>query len=602
MSELSTKRHSLSHIMSQAIAATFPDLTILRGVGPAIDNGFYQDYDFGDFQLTEAHLKDIEKKMKHILKQNQLFVQSFLTLEEARAKFAGDKYKLELIADLAAEGETQFGVYTNTLQNGTVTYDDLCAGPHVEKTAELDENAFQLDRIAGAYWRGSEKNKMLTRIYGLAFETKEELDAYIHAREEAKKRDHRTLGSAMELFTIVDEVGAGLPLYLPRGAKLRQILERYMTQEAEKANYQYVYTPHIGKSDLFRKSWHLDHYADGMYAPINMVNLRGEGAVDGKAEQFYLKPMNCPMHHYIYMHKPRSYKDLPLKLMEYGTVYRYEESGVLSGLIRVRGFTQNDAHVYCMRSQLYEVISEALARFIRAYEDLGVVDYKIRFSLPDFENNREKYWEETQEWKDSIVAMREVLDKLGVDYYDAPNEAAFYGPKIDIQVKNVNGKEDTLSTIQVDFSIAPKFGITYIDTDGTEKIPAIIHMALMGSIERFMAFIIEMNAGRFPFWVAPEQIRILTVIDAVLPYVQEIESILKETYLMKPLRFNTVRYGIDDKAETLGKKIRKAETDKVPLIIVVGEKDMNERTVSLRMHNEEKTISLDELKSFIEGL
>jgi threonyl-tRNA synthetase len=318
-----------------------------------------------------------------------------------------------------------------------------------------------------------------------------------------------------------------------------------MLQQAEKAGYQYVYTPNIAKSDLFAKSGHLDHYRDGMFAPINMVNLNGEGEVDGKVEQFYLKPMNCPMHHMIYLNKPKSYRDLPYRLMEYGTVYRYEESGVLSGLIRVRGFTQNDAHVYCTRKQLFEVISEALDRFIRAYKVLGIKDYKIRFSLPDFENNTEKYGEETQEWKDAIGAMKSVLDELKVDYYEAPNEAAFYGPKIDIQVKNVNGKEDSLSTIQVDYSIAPKFGITYTDNEDTKQVPAIIHMALMGSIDRFMAFLIEMNGGRFPFWVAPEQIRILTVSDAVFPYLTEVESILQDTYLMKPYRFNEIRYEVD---------------------------------------------------------
>lgn len=342
-----------------------------------------------------------------------------------------------------------------------------------------------------------------------------------------------------------------------------------MLQEAEDAEYKYVYTPHIAKSDLFAKSGHLSHYADGMFAPINMVNLKGEGAVDGKIEQFYLKPMNCPMHHMIYLNRPRSYRELPYALMEYGTVYRYEESGTLSGLIRVRGFTQNDAHVYCMKSQLFEVISEALARFIRAYENLGIHGYKIRFSLPDFENNVEKYGEETQEWRDAISAMRSVLDELKVEYYEAANEAAFYGPKIDIQAKNVNGKEDSLSTIQVDFSIAPKFGITYIDSDGKENIPAIIHMALMGSVDRFMAFLIEMNAGRFPFWVAPEQIRILTVNDSVIPYVKEVEKILRQTVLMRPLRYNEIRFTRDDRSESLNKKIRQAETDKIPMIIVL---------------------------------
>ena len=338
-------------------------------IGPDIDTGLYYDFDFGDFALLESHLKEIEKKMKNIIKQNQKFVSAPKSVADARVylESVGESYKLEMLEDLAARGETEIGFYENYAQNGTLAFVDMCAGPHVEKTLDIDENSFKVDKLAGAYWRGDSSKKMLTRVYVLAFDTREELDTHCKMLEEAKKRDHRILGASMELFTVVNEVGAGLPLYLPRGAKLRQTLERYMLTEAEKAGYQYVYTPHIGKSDLFKKSGHLDHYADGMFAPINMVNLKGEGAEDGKVEQFYLKPMNCPMHHQIYLHKPRSYRDLPYRLMEYGTVYRYEESGALTGLIRVRGFTQNDAHVYCMRSQLFEVISEALARFLRAY-------------------------------------------------------------------------------------------------------------------------------------------------------------------------------------------------------------------------------------------
>lgn len=452
--------------MAQAIKSIHGP-SVKMATGPDTDTGFFYDFDFGDKSLTEADLKDIEKKMKNIIKQNQKFERSALSLADARKYLfeQGEIYKLELVDELAAQGETTIGFYKNIDQQGKEAFVDMCAGPHVEKTSQIDENAFTIERMAGAYWKGNAENKMLTRIYGIAFDTREDLENYRKMREEAKKRDHRVLGAQMDLFTVVDEVGAGLPIYLPRGAKLRQLLERYMIQEAEKAGYQYVYTPHIGKADLFAKSGHLSHYRDGMFAPIKMMNLNGEGVVEGKVEEFYLKPMNCPMHHQVYLHKPRSYRELPYRVMEYGTVYRYEESGTLTGLIRVRGFTQNDAHVYCQRNQLYEVISEALSRFLRAYEFLGIKDYKIRFSLPDFVNNREKYGEETQEWRDAIAAMREVLTELKVDYYEAINEAAFYGPKIDIQVRNVNGKEDSLSTIQVDYSIAPKFGITYKDSE-----------------------------------------------------------------------------------------------------------------------------------------
>ncbi|NUJ97645.1 threonine--tRNA ligase [Candidatus Gracilibacteria bacterium] len=633
------KRHSLAHILAQAVKEIYPNVKI--AIGPSIENGFYYDFDFGGEEFKEENLKEVEKRMKKIIQQNQDFRKFEVDYDLAKKILTamGEEFKIDIIDKIqnndfknkekisgkitfylnVAKGKSENylhiqenlkkgiegkSVYSFDEMDGdqvkNLKFIDMCTGPHVENTREIDANSFKLTKLAGAYWMGDSKNKMLTRIYGLAFDTREELDAYVKQMEEAKKRDHRVLGASMEIFMIDEEVGAGLPLYLPYGAKLRQILEQYMIQEAEKAGYQYVYTPHIAKSDLFSHSGHLDHYKDGMYAPMKMMNLNGEGVIDGQVDEFYLKPMNCPMHHKIYLHKPRSYKELPYKLMEYGTVYRYEESGVLSGLIRVRGFTQNDAHVYCMRSQLFEVISEALSRFIRAYEVLGIKDYKIRFSLPDFENNKEKYGEETVEWRDAIRAMKEVLDKIGVEYYEAPNEAAFYGPKIDIQVRNVNGKEDSLSTIQVDYSIAPKFGITYKNSEGEDEIPAIIHMALMGSIDRFMAFLIEMNGGRFPFWVAPEQIRILTVVDNVAPYVEEIQSVLDETYLMKPYKFNEIRYSIDDKQDSLGKKIRKAEMLKVPMIFVIGEQDMNDKTISIRIKNEETKIKFDELKKYIE--
>lgn len=591
-------RHSASHVLAQAVLALFPDAEL--GTGPATEDGFYYDFRLPR-AITPEDLPELEKKMKHILKQKQEFTHEDLSIPEAKKKLEGmgQPLKIELIEKWEQAG---------TIQNDSVSFHsngpftDLCEGGHVRHTGEI--GAVKLTHFSAAYWQGDEaRGIQMQRIYGVAFATQAELEEWQRLREEAKKRDHRVLGAQLELFTVVDEVGAGLPIYLPRGAKLRQVLERYMTQEAEAVGYQYVYTPHIAKSDLFARSGHLSHYRDGMYAPISMVNLKGEGAEAGKpAEQFYLKPMNCPMHHQVYLHRPRSYRDLPYRVMEYGTVYRYEESGVLAGLIRVRGFTQNDAHVYCARSQLFEVISEAVGRFLRAYEVLGIRDYKLRFSLPDFQNNKEKYGEETQEWRDAIAAMRTVLDTLGVDYYDGVNEAAFYGPKIDFQVRNVNGKEDTLSTIQVDFSIAEKFGITYTDSDGSDQIPAIIHMALMGSIDRFMAFLIEMNAGRFPFWVAPEQVRVLTVTDAAEPYAREVAAVLRDTVLMQPLRYNELRFTTDARSESLGKKIRQAETDKIPVMLIVGEKDAAARQVSVRSRDHETAIALDDLRAYLQSI
>jgi threonyl-tRNA synthetase len=491
-------------------------------------------------------------------------------------------------------------------KTGEILFEDLCKGPHIQDISELKNIGFKLDKFSGSYWRGDQaRNIQMQRIYALVYSSPEDLEKFINDREEAKKRDHRILGQQLEIYTISDDVGAGLPIYLPNGAIIRQLLEKYCYQEAQKSGYQYVYTPHIGKSDLFAKSGHLDHYADGMYAPIDMVNLKGEGVLEGgKTEKFYLKPMNCPMHHQVYLNRPRSYKELPYRLYEYGTVYRYEESGTLTGMIRVRGFTQNDAHVYCQTNQLKEVIEEALNRMIKTYKDVGIGEYKIRFSLPDFLNEKEKFGEETEEWINSVSAMRQALDELGVDYYEAVGEAAFYGPKIDIQVKNVNGKEDSLSTIQVDYSIAPKFGITFTNSQGQDEVPAIIHMALMGSVDRFMAFMLEMTGGRLPFWLAPAQVKILTVNnqEIVMDYVDKIKSVLADIVLMKPLKYNELRFEVDDRNESLGKKIREAETQKIPVILIVGPKDIESGQVSVRAQNGEEKVSLDGLKNYLESI
>lgn len=607
---LDTKRHTGAHILATAIFDMFPDAQF--GVGPTTENGFYYDVLLPRTLIPED-LEILQDKMKDIIKQNFSVEKSEMDIEEAINHFkkAGQILKVELLADLKNHGTTNASeIYgDNTKLNEEISsvsvykinnFVDLCRGPHIESTGQIDINSFKLDKISGAYFRGDAKRQSLQRIYGLMFNNKKELSEFINNREEAKKRDHRTLGQQLEVFMISEDVGSGLPLYLPNGAIIRQLLEKYCYQEAKKSGYQYVYTPHIAKSDLFSKSGHLDHYAESMFAPIDMTNLKGDGKDEnGQSEKFYLKPMNCPMHHQIYLNKPRSYRDLPYRLYEYGTVYRYEESGTLTGMIRVRGFTQNDAHVYCETNQLKDVIEEALTRFTKAYNDIGIKDYKIRFSLPDFINDKEKYGNETQEWRDSITAMKQALDDLNVDYYEAIGEAAFYGPKIDIQVQNVNGKEDSLSTIQVDYSIAPKFGITYINDQGIESTPAIIHMALMGSIDRFMAFMLEMTAGRLPFWIAPTQIKILTINDKVTDYVDRIKEVLDETVLVKPLKYNEIRYEIDNRSESLGKKIREAELEKIPVIMIVGPKDMELNQVSVRTQSGEQKIQLDKLADFL---
>ena len=615
--DLDRKRHSLAHLMAAAVGRMFPEAQF--GVGPVIETGCYYDFVLPRTLIPED-LELIENDMRELMKLNLVFKTQEIELADAITLFTklNQPLKVELLQDLATRGTTSmsaeergdFGddlkITLYRLENedtGEDLFVDLCKGPHVEHVRELRGLGFSLDKFSGSYWRGDQdRNIQMQRIYALGFGDKKELKKYISDREEAKKRDHRKLGQELGIFMVSDEVGAGLPLYLPNGATVRQLLEKYCYQEAKKSRYQYVYTPHIGKSDLFAKSGHLDHYADGMYSPIDMTNLKGEGRDEhGSSEKFYLKPMNCPMHHQIYLHQPRSYRDLPFRLYEYGTVYRYEESGTLNGLIRVRGFTQNDAHVYCQRTQLKEVIGEAITRFTQAYRDIGISDYTIRFSLPDFVNDQEKFGEETQEWRDAVSAMRQALDELGIDYYDAVGEAAFYGPKIDIQVRNVNGKEDSLSTIQVDYSIAPKFGITFTNDQGEAETPAIIHMALMGSVDRFMAFMLEMTAGRLPFWLAPEQVRILTVNDSeeVMEYVSKVQAVLNDVVLMKPLKYNEIRHTVDTSSESLGKKIRTATQDKIPVMLIVGPKDIEAGEVSVRTQAGEEKVALNALADYL---
>ena len=577
MSELSTKRHSLSHIMSQAIAATFPDLTILRGVGPAIDNGFYQDYDFGDFQLTEAHLKDIEKKMKHILKQNQLFVQSFLTLEEARAKFAGDKYKLELIADLAAEGETQFGVYTNTLQNGTVTYDDLCAGPHVEKTAEIDENSFKLERIAGAYWRGDEKNKMLTRVYGVAFETKEELDAYLKQQEEAKKRDHRILGQKLNLFTVSNLVGSGLPLLKPNGMIIRKEIEDYLWSLHKNHGYQRVWTPHIAKIDLYETSGHAAKFGHELF------RVKG-----GHGEDFCMKPMNCPHHMQIFADNQWSYRDMPIRYFEPATVYRDEKPGQLSGLTRVRAITQDDGHLFLRVSQIKQEVGTIVSIIKEFYTTLGMVeDYWVSLSVSD-PATPDKYLGGKDVWETAESSLEEAAKQFDLPYKRIEGEAAFYGPKLDFMFKDAIGRQWQLATIQLDFNLPNRFDLSYVNEQGEKERPVVIHRAISGSLERFMGVMIEHFAWVFPLWLAPRQAIVVPVGEKFNDYAEKVLKSLKDAGIRAEGDFST---------DGLNKKVRNAEQAHINYILVVGEKEEANNGVAVRNYKtkEQTEVTLNQL-------
>ncbi len=562
MSELSTKRHSLSHIMSQAIAATFPDITILRGVGPAIDNGFYQDYDFGDFQLTESHLKDIEKKMKHILKQNQLFVQSFLTLEEARAKYGHDKYKIELIDDLARDGETQFGVYTNTLQNGTETYNDLCAGPHVEKTAEIDENSFKLERIAGAYWRGDEKNKMLTRVYGVAFENKEELDAYIKQQEEAKKRDHRILGQKLNLFTVSNLVGSGLPLLKPNGMIIRKEIEDYLWSLHRDHGYQRVWTPHIAKIDLYETSGHAAKFGHELF------RVKG-----GHGEDFCMKPMNCPHHMQIFADNQWSYRDMPIRYFEPATVYRDEKPGQLSWLTRVRAITQDDGHLFLRVSQIKQEVGTIVSIIKEFYTTLGMVeDYWVSLSVSD-PATPEKYLGGKEIWETAESSLEEAAKQFDLPYKRIEGEAAFYGPKLDFMFKDAIGRQWQLATIQLDFNLPNRFDLSYVNEQGEKERPVVIHRAISGSLERFMGVMIEHFAGIFPLWLAPRQAIVVPVGEKFNDYAEKVLKSLKETGIRAEGDFST---------DGLNKKVRNAEQAHINYILVVGEKEEANNGVAVR--------------------
>ena len=576
MSDLSTKRHSLSHIMSQAITATFPDLTILRGVGPAIDNGFYQDYDFGDFPLTEEHLKEIEKKMKHILKQNQLFVQSFLTLDEAKAKFAGDPYKIELIEDLARDGETQFGVYTNTLQNGTLTYDDLCAGPHVEKTSELDENSFKLDRIAGAYWRGDEKKKMLTRIYGVAFENREELDAYVKQQEEAKKRDHRILGAKLNLFTVSPLVGSGLPMLKPNGMIIRKEIEDYIWSLHKNHGYQRVWTPHIAKIDLYEASGHAAKFGNELF------RVKG-----GHGEDFCMKPMNCPHHMQIFADNQWSYRDMPIRYFEPATVYRDEKPGQLSGLTRVRAITQDDGHLFLRVAQIKQEVGIIVSIIKEFYTTLGMVDdYWVSLSVSD-PATPEKYLGTRQIWETAESSLEEAAKQFELPYKRIEGEAAFYGPKLDFMFKDAIGRQWQLATIQLDFNLPERFDLSYINEAGEKERPVVIHRAISGSLERFMGVMIEHFAGVFPLWLAPRQVIVVPVGEKFNDYAEKV---------LKSLKDADIRAEIDLSTDGLNKKVRNAEQSRINYILVVGEKEETEKSVAVRNYKtkEQTEVTLQE--------
>lgn len=576
-------RHSLSHLMSMAVERTYPGAGL--GVGPAVDDGFYQDYDL-DQVINPEVLPKLEKIMKDLIKQNLKFEQHDVSFDEAYEFYKNDPYKTEMIDELKAKGETKVSFYRSG------DFDNLCAGPHVASTAEINPEAFKLTRVSGAYWRGDEKNKMLQRIYGVAFATREELDQYLENLEQAKQRDHRKLGKELELYFIDDEmVGKGLIMWTPNGTIIRDKIEALARQKEHDYGYKRVVTPHIAKEQLYLRSGHLPYYKEDMYPAMEMD--------DGT---YYLKAMNCPHHHRIFQSKARSYKELPLRIAEYGTCYRNELSGTLAGLLRVRALTMNDAHIYCTKDQIKQEFISVL-RLTREYFDIfGLNNYWFRLSKWS-PNHTEKYINEPENWEYAENIIREALVEEGVEFQEVDDEAAFYGPKVDIQFKSVIGREETMSTVQLDFAAKTRFGFDYDDAAGNKGNDIfVIHRAPLSVHERFLAFLIENYAGWFPFWLAPEQVRILTVNDTVMDYVSQIEDVLKDVVLMKPLKYNELRYSTDLRNESLGKKIREATNWKVPVQLIVGPKDKDASEVSVRTQNGEEKVKLGDLVAYLQNI
>lgn len=552
----STFWHSSSHLMAEALEQLFPGIKF--GIGPSIETGFYYDVDSGVRQLTESDLKQIEEKMLELAREKQTFVRREVSKEEAMATYTqkGDEYKCELISDLE-DGTISF--YTN----GTFT--DLCRGPHLADTSVI--KAVKLTSIAGAYWRGNENNKMLTRIYGVTFPQKKLLDEYLVMLEEAKKRDHRKVGKELELFAFSQRVGQGLPLWLPKGAMLRERLENFLKVLQKKHGYLPVITPHIGQKELYVTSGHYAKYGKDSFQPIHTPQ---------EGEEFLLKPMNCPHHCEIYKTKPRSYKDMPLRLAEFGTVYRYEQSGELHGLTRVRGFTQDDAHIFCRPDQLKEEFIKVIDIVLYIFRTLDFKDYTAQISLRDPEN-REKYIGSDENWDKAEKAIIEAASEKGLNTVVELGEAAFYGPKLDFMVKDAIGRKWQLGTIQVDYNLPERFELEYVGADDKKHRPVMIHRAPFGSMERFVAVLIEHTGGKFPLWLTPEQAVILPISEKYNDYAKKVVEFLNN---------NDIRASIDDRNETIGKKIRENELKRVPFLLIVGEKEMDANMVSVRVQGE----------------
>ncbi len=555
-------RHSMSHVMAQAVMEMFPDAKI--AIGPAIENGFYYDFDLPRSLKTED-LEKIEERMREIIKGKHDFIKRVISREEALELFKDQPFKLELINELSENEE--ISTYTQD------TFTDLCRGPHVKNTSELNPQAFKLLSVAGAYWRGDEKNPMLQRIYGTAWETPKELRSYLNHLKEVEKRDHRKLGKELDLFSTHEEAGAGLIYWHPKGGRIRAIIEDFWRREHFKNGYDILYTPHIGKSWLWETSGHLSFYSENMYSPIEIDNVN-----------YYIKPMNCPFHILIYKSRMRSYRELPLRWAELGTVYRYERSGVLHGLLRVRGFTQDDAHIICSPDQIEDEILEVLRFSMKIWEAFGFKDIRAYLATKP-----EKSVGSDEDWEKAIESLRKAVEKEGLEYVIDEGGGAFYGPKIDLKIKDALGREWQMTTIQFDFNLPERFDMTFVDKDGKEKRPFMVHRALLGSLERFFGVLIEHYGGAFPLWLSPVQVKIVPVAESFYDYAERIFKILRE---------QDIRVELDLSDNRMNAKIRNAQNEKIPYMLILGEKEMEGEVVSLRTRTGDKK-NLIKIEDFI---
>lgn len=573
---LNKLRHSSAHLLAAAVKQLWPGTH--NAIGPAIENGFYQDFDFGKVKISEEALPKIEKKMEELLQTWKPFQTKEVSVEQARKDFFDNPYKLELIEEFAKENK-------KITENDPGNFLDLCKGGHIEEDPKKELKHFKLLSVAGAYWKGSEKNKMLTRIYGTAFPTQQDLDEYLKQLEEAKKRDHRKIGKDLGLFVFSDLVGKGLPLFTAKGATIRRELERFVVDEEIKRGYQHVITPPLAKVDLYKVSGHYPYYKDTMYPPMKV-----------EEEELILRPMTCPHHFMLYKSELHSYKDLPLKLAELSPQFRYEKSGELSGLTRVRLFCLSDAHIFCTVDQAKQVIREVFDLIDYVNGVLGFKkgqDYRYRLSLGDRKEDK-KYYKDDSAWDKAENVLREVLTETKAPFYEAPNEAAFYGPKIDLQIKNVSGKEETAFTVQYDFVMPKRFDLTYIDKAGKQQQVVVIHRSSIGAIERTMAFLIEKYGGAFPTWLSPIQVQIIPIADRHQPYAQNV---------LEELKSSNIRAEIDLRAEKMQAKIRDAQMQKIPFMIIVGDREEKENKIAIRTRSGQDlgALSLEEFLTKIKS-